>query len=419
MPRRRSPAPRRRSRRRSSFPISPTRAMEPMNCVVQARATTAARSGTASSSRPSTRRTSPTAAGLKPEQVKINMLFAGGSFGRRANPQSDYLVEARRTIAKAIGGRAPVKLVWTREDDMRGGYYRPLVRPRAARRARRAAATSSAGSIASSASRSSPARRSRPVMVKNGIDTTSVEGASNLPYAIPNLSVDLHSPKIGVPVLWWRSVGSTHTAYSTETFIDELATPPARTRSRSAARCSRSIRATSACSISRPRKPAGARRCRTGSARAASRCTSRSRPFVAQVAEVTVDRTATFKVDRVVCAVDCGVAVNPDVDPRADGRRHRLRAVGGAARRDHDRRTARVEQSNFHDYPLLRINEMPEVEVHIVPSRKRRPASASRAFRRSRRRSRTRSPRRPASACARCRFARRRRRARDRQRRQC
>src|SRR6266568_8393269 len=159
--------------------------------------------------------------GLKPEQVKINMLYAGGSFGRRANPQSDYLVETA-TIVKAINGRAPVKLVWTREDDTRAGFYRPLNYHVLK------AGLDAQGNIVAWQHRivvqsilAGTAFES--MMVKDGIDATSVEGAANLPYAIPNLGVELHSPKVGVPVQWWRSVGSTHTAFSTETFLDELA----------------------------------------------------------------------------------------------------------------------------------------------------------------------------------------------------
>ena len=158
---------------------------------------------------------------MAPEKVKINQLFAGGSFGRRANPVSDFLREAAY-IAKAIKGAAPVKLVWTREDDMRAGYYRPMYYHTI-----KAALDGSGNVIAwqqrivgQSILAGTPFEK---MMVKDGIDATSVEGASSLPYAIPNLRVELHSPKIGVPVQWWRSVGSTHTAFSTDTFIDELA----------------------------------------------------------------------------------------------------------------------------------------------------------------------------------------------------
>src|SRR5262249_28579231 len=143
----------------------------------------------------------------------------------RANPASDYIVEAAN-IAKAMAmvGKqgTPIKLVWTREDDMRGGYYRPMYYHELK------AGLHADGNIVGSQHRivgqsSLAGTPFEQAMVKNGIDATSVEGASNLPYAIPNLYVDLHSPKTGVPVLWWRSVGSTHTAFSTETFIDELA----------------------------------------------------------------------------------------------------------------------------------------------------------------------------------------------------
>ena len=147
----------------------------------------------------------------------------GGSFGRRVNPQSDYLVEAAH-IAKAIDGRAPVKLQWIREDDMRGGYYRPFYVHwlRAGLDANGQPVAWQHRIVGQSIIQKGTAFESK--MVQNGIDKTSVEGASNLPYDIPNLLVDLHSPEIGVPVQWWRSVGSTHTAFSTETFIDELAT---------------------------------------------------------------------------------------------------------------------------------------------------------------------------------------------------
>jgi isoquinoline 1-oxidoreductase beta subunit len=159
--------------------------------------------------------------GLKPEQVSIHMLYAGGSFGRRANPVSDYPVECAR-IAKAIGGRAPVKLVWAREDDMRAGFFRPMCVHRIE------AALDVAGKpvawrqrIVGQSITTGTAFESW--MVKDGVDATSVEGAANLPYDLPNLQVDLHSPRKPVPVLWWRSVGHTHTGFSTEVMIDELA----------------------------------------------------------------------------------------------------------------------------------------------------------------------------------------------------
>ncbi|HVQ61928.1 MAG TPA: molybdopterin cofactor-binding domain-containing protein, partial [Burkholderiales bacterium] len=203
------------------FPYLAHAAMEPMNCVVKLSAD-ACELWYAVQFQSIDQPAIAQALGMKPEQVKLNMLFAGGSFGRRANPQSDYVLEAVQ-IAKAIAGRAPIKLVWTREDDMRAGYYRPAyvhalkggldAQGNIVAWQHRIAGQSILGGTAFEG-----------MMVKDGIDATSVEGASNLPYAIPNLGVELHSPKMGVPVQWWRSVGSTHTAFSTETFLDELAT---------------------------------------------------------------------------------------------------------------------------------------------------------------------------------------------------
>jgi isoquinoline 1-oxidoreductase beta subunit len=307
--------------------------------------------------------------GLKPEQVRLNMLYAGGSFGRRANPQSDYLVETA-TIVKAINGRAPVKLVWTREDDMRAGFYRPLYYHALK------AGLDAQGNIVAWQHRivgqsilTGTAFES--MMVKDGVDGTSVEGASTLPYAIANLAVDLHSPKLSVPVQWWRSVGSTHNAYSTEVFIDELAVAagkdPYALRHALLAKHPRHravlelAAQKAAWTKPLPKGGAGERRGR-GIAVHESFNT-----FVAQVAEVTVKRDGSFRVDRVVCAVDCGVAVNPDViRAQMEG------GIGyGLSAALHGAITLKegvVEQSNFHEYVPLRIGEMPAIEVHIVPS---------------------------------------------------
>jgi len=209
------------------------------------------------------------------------------------------------------------------------------------------------------------------VMVKDGIDLTSVEGASTLPYTIAHMSVELHSPKQGVPVLWWRSVGSTHTAFSTETFIDELAVAagkdPVEFRRAMLAKHPRHLGALELAAAkadwAKPLAPAAA-----GEKRGRGVAVHESfGTVVAQVAEVTVDKDNKVKVDRVVCAVDCGIAVNPDViRAQMEG------GIGfGLSAALYGKITLKdgvVEQSNFHDYPVLRINEMPAVEVHIVPS---------------------------------------------------
>jgi isoquinoline 1-oxidoreductase beta subunit len=302
--------------------------------------------------------------GLRPEQVKLNMLYAGGSFGRRANPQSDYILEAV-SIAKAIDGRVPVKMVWTREDDMRAGYYRPLFLHtlRAGLDAQGKVVAWQHRIVGQSILAGTPFES---IMVKDGVDATSVEGASTLPYAIPNLLVDLHSPRVGVPVLWWRSVGSTHTAYSTETFIDELAAAagqdPLAFRRVLLAQHPRHLGVLNLAA----QKAGWGKPMAKGRGRGIAVHESFS-SYVAHVVEVTVKADGALKVDRVVCAVDCGVAVNPDVI-RAQMEGGAGFALSAALHGAITLKDGRVEQSNFHDYQPLRINEMPLVEVHIVPS---------------------------------------------------
>jgi isoquinoline 1-oxidoreductase beta subunit len=353
------------------FPYLAHAAMEPMNCVVKL---TADKCEIWNGEQMQTGDQMAVAKllGFKPEQVVINQLFAGGSFGRRANPDADYVVEAV-SIAKAVAGQArgsgvPVKLVWTREDDMRGGYYRPMYYHtiKAALDADGRPLAWQQRIVGQSILGGSPFEG----MIRNGVDPTSVEGASNLPYAIPNLLVDLHSPKVGVPVQWWRSVGSTHTAFSTETFVDELAAtagkdPVAYRRTLLEAKPRhRGVLdlAVEKAGWDQPLAPA-----KGGGKRARGVAVHESfDTFVAQVVEVTVNGDK-FTVDRVVCAVDCGVAVNPDVI-RAQMEGGIGFGLGAALYGAITLKNGEVEQSNFHNYPVLRINEMPAIEVHIVQS---------------------------------------------------
>jgi isoquinoline 1-oxidoreductase beta subunit len=308
--------------------------------------------------------------GLKPEQVNIHMLYAGGSFGRRANKDSDYVLEAA-SIAKAIGGNAPVKLVWLREDDTRAGYYRPAFHHTLE------AALDAQGRLVGWRHRlvgqsilTGTAFES--MMVKNGIDAVSVEGAVNLPYTIPNMLVDLHTPKdIGVPTLWWRSVGSTHTAYSTETFIDEVAVTagydPVAFR---LALLEKQPRHAAVLKLAAAKAGWGTPLAAGANGEKRGRGVAVHESFdsyVAHVAEVTVKADGSVKVDRIVSAVDCGIVVNPDnVRSQVEG------AVGyGLSAALHGAITLKdgvVEQGNFHEYVPLRINEMPRVEVHLVTS---------------------------------------------------
>ncbi len=305
------------------------------------------------------------ACGLKPEQVAIHTLYAGGSFGRRANAGSDYIVEAV-SVAKAHGADGtPIKLQWTREDDIGGGLYRPLYFHKLD------AALNAHGELTGwkhvIVGQSIMAGTPFEVMVKDGVDPTSVEGAANLAYKIPNIAVELATTEVGVPVLWWRVVGSSHTTFAVETFIDEIAhasgQDPFELRRKLLADEPRMKRvlelAAEKAGWSGAPLPKGKGR---GIAVAEA-----FKTFVAQVAEVSVDDAGQVKVDRVVCAVDCGTPINPDViaAQMEGGVGFGLSAAlyGAVTLKE-----GRVEQSNFNSYRVLRMNEMPKVEVHIVPS---------------------------------------------------
>jgi isoquinoline 1-oxidoreductase subunit beta len=204
------------------------------------------------------------------------------------------------------------------------------------------------------------------MLVKDGIDATSVEGAANLPYRIPNLLVDLHSPKIGVPVQWWRSVGSTHTAFSTEVMIDELALAAGKDPFEfRRALLDQHLRHRAVLELA-AQKAGWGKPLPQGLGRGIAVHES-FKSYVAQVAEVAVGKDGGIRVKRVVCAVDCGIAVNPDVirAQMEGGIGYGLSAAlyGAITLKD-----GRVEQSNFHDYSVLRIDAMPRIEVHIVAS---------------------------------------------------
>jgi isoquinoline 1-oxidoreductase subunit beta len=301
--------------------------------------------------------------GLKPEQIKINTLLGGGSFGRRGNPLADWTVELAE-VGKAINGRAPVHLVWTREDDLRGGFYRPMVLHRVK------VGLDNQGSIAGWQHTivSQPIFVGTPferMAVKNGVGHSSVEGVVDTPYAIADFSVDVHNAKSAVPVLWWRSVGHSHTAHVVETMIDELAQlagqDPVAFRLGLLAQQSRD-----AAVLRLATQKAG-----WGGAlpRGQGRGVAYHHSFntrVAMVAEVSMARSR-LKVDRIVAAVDCGVAINPDVvTAQIEG------AIGfalsTALRNQVTLNKGVVEQYNFDDYEPTRMREMPKVEVHIVES---------------------------------------------------
>jgi isoquinoline 1-oxidoreductase beta subunit len=301
-------------------------------------------------------------AGLTPQQVSIHTLYAGGSFGRRANTISDYIVEAV-SIAKAYGADGtPIKLQWTREDDIRGGLYRPMYFHKLE------AGLSDKGELTGwhHVIVGQSIMAGTPFAPKSGIDGTSVEGAATIAYDIPNLAVDLATTKTGVPVLWWRVVGSSHTTFAVEAFIDEVAkaanADPFEFRRK---RLAHEPRMKAVLELA-AEKAGWSTPLPKGKGRGIA-VAEAFKTYVAQVAEVSVDEAGRIKVDRVVVAVDCGTPINPDVikAQMEGGIGFGLGAVlyGAITLKD-----GHVEQHNFNDYRVLRMNEMPKVEVYIVPS---------------------------------------------------
>jgi isoquinoline 1-oxidoreductase subunit beta len=335
--------------------------MEPLNCTVEL-GPHACEIWTGSQFQSVDRDAAAKAAGLKPEQVRLHTTFLGGGFGRRANPASDFVVEA---VEVAKVAKAPVKLIWTREDDMQGGWYRPLWYSRLE------GGLDETGNpvawshriVGQSIMRGTPFEAS---MAATGFDGTSVEGAMDLPYAIPNLLVDLHSPQHTVPVQWWRSVGHSHTAFVTECFLDELA--------RAAGQDPFAFRR---------RLLAGQPRHRAVLERVAAMADWQSPlpkgrgrgiavhksfgSYIAQAAEVSLDDRGQISVHRVFCAVDCGRVVHPDtIKAQMEG--GIIFGLSAALFGAITLKEGRVQEENFDRYPLLRLEESPQIEVQIVES---------------------------------------------------
>jgi isoquinoline 1-oxidoreductase beta subunit len=304
-------------------------------------------------------------AGLTPAQVSIHTLYAGGSFGRRANTVSDYIVEAV-SIAKAYGADGtPIKLQWTREDDIRGGLYRPMYFHKL--EAGLNAQNELTGWHHVIVGQSIMAGTIFAAGMKDGIDATSVEGAANIAYAIPNIAVDLSTTQAGVSVLWWRVVGSSHTTFAVETFIDEVAhaagADPFAFRRKL---LEHEPRMKGVLELAADKAGWTAGPMPKGKGRGIAVCEAFN-SFVAQVAEVSVDDAGSIKVDRVVCAVDCGTAVNPDII-KAQMEGGIGFGLGAALYGAVTLKDGRIEQGNFNDYRVLRMNEAPKVEVYIAPS---------------------------------------------------
>ena len=335
--------------------------MEPLNCVADVRPD-GCDVWTGTQFQTIDRDAAAQVAGLKPEQVKVHTMLLGGGFGRRAVIDSHFVREAVQ-LSKTV--KAPVKVIWSREDDIRGGYYRPsayhLIR----------AGLDAVGKplawqhriVCQSFMAGTPFEAA---MIKDGVDGTAVEGASDLPYDIPNVLVDWQQAPGGVPTLWWRSVGHSHTAFVVESFLDELAhaagKDPYEYRRELLGKQTRHKRVLELAA----EKAGWGKPLPQGRGRGLAVHESFG-SFVAQVAEASVSKEGKVKVHRVVCAIDCGPVVNPDTI-RAQMEGAVVFGLTAALYGEITLENGRVKQRNFHDYPLLRMNEVPAIEAHIVPS---------------------------------------------------
>lgn len=301
---------------------------------------------------------------IEPQKVNLMTQLGGGTFGRRAQPDSGLAAEAAQ-IAKGVKKGTPVKLIWTREDDIQGGRYRPLTvhHMRAGLNTQSQITAWQQTIVSQSIMAGSPFEQ----MIENGIDPTSIEGAHNLPYTFASRQTSLHTMSSPVPVLWWRSVGHTHTAYAVETMLDyllELAEQdPVEGRLALLQGAPRETRVLQA--VARAAKAAGP--VPQGSARGVAVHKSFG-TYVAQIAQVKRSADGLPKVTKVWCAVDCGVAVNTNIiRAQMEGgigfglsallREEVVLAEGG-----------NVVQDNFDTYRPLRIADMPDVETIIIAS---------------------------------------------------
>ena len=335
--------------------------MEPLNCVVDLRADSC-EVWTGSQFQTIDRANAAKVAELPAEKVQLHTTFLGGGFGRRANPQSDFVVEAVH-VAKAAGAPVQVKVIWTREDDMQGGWYRPAFLHAIE------GGVDANGNPVSWKSRlvgqSIMAGTPFEAMMLKGkaYDPASVEGIDDLPYAIPNVAVEYHKADVNVPVQWLRSVGHSHTAFAAECFIDELAglaqRDPYQFRRELLRKQARHLGVLDLAA----EKAGWGKSLPKGMGRGIAVHFAFG-SYSAHVAEVSVT-DGKVRVHRMVCAIDCGQYVNPGIiAAQTEGG-----AIFGASAALYQELTfdnGRLQQTNFHTFPVMRINECPQIETHIV-----------------------------------------------------
>jgi len=303
---------------------------------------------------------------LPPEKIHIKTMLAGGSFGRRATPDADYQVEAGLAFVMTDRSR-PVKLVWDREDDIRGGYYRPA----AGHKVR--IGLDGDGNIAAwehqvAGQSIMKGTAFEAMAVRDGIDHSTVEGLADSPYAIPNMAVGLTDTEKATSVLWWRSVGHTHTAYVMEVMMDLAA--------KAAGRDPVEFRLAYLTGSKDAERKAGVLKLATEKGNWGSPAAGHVQgiavhksfgSFVAEVVEVSGTPEDGIQIEKVTAAVDCGIAVNPDVI-RAQTEGAIGYGIGHAMRDQITLDGGAVEQSNFPDYEPLRISDIKAIETHIVAS---------------------------------------------------
>jgi isoquinoline 1-oxidoreductase beta subunit len=295
--------------------------------------------------------------GFPPERVTVHTTFMGGGFGRRN--ETDFIVDAVE-VAKAVG--APVKVMWTREDDLTHGFYRP-----ATHNVFRAALDAQGRPVAWHTRAVGPGLLTqRGAVPPTGIDGPAMAALRDLPYDIPNLRIEWTLKDFGVPVGFWRSVGSSQNAFIVESFIDELAhaagKDPFEYRR---ALLGKAPRHKAVLELVAARANWGAS-LPPGRGRGIAVCFSYG-SYAAHCAEVSVAGDGTPTVHKIVCAIDCGIAVNPDqVKAQMEG--GAIYALSAALAGEITLDQGRVQQTNFHTYPLLRIAQTPLTEVHILES---------------------------------------------------
>ena len=346
------------------FPYLAHAPMEPLDAVIERRADGGVEAWSGSQSTTGDHQALAQACGLDMAAVKLNVTLAGGSFGRRATAGSEFMREAAE-VFMAAGGETPVKLMWTREDDIQGGFYRPITVHRM-RGGLNAEGEIVAWENVIAGQSFVLGTMMEPMMAPNGLDTSMVEGASEIPYGVANANVTVHALQNPVPTLWWRSVGHTHTGYAVETFVDELLAAGGKDAVEGRLALMTDDYARLAGTLERVAEMADwGRRGAAGTAFGVASVKSFG-SYVSQIAEVSVENGAP-KVHKVWCAVDCGIAVNPEiiVAQMEGGIGYGLNAV---LFNEIHLDEGRVRQSNFHDYRALRISEMPEIEVAVISS---------------------------------------------------